>query len=138
MDNHMVRPVVSPHGDAPLYQQVAASLRAQITDGTIPAGAELRSEPDLCHDYGVGRPTIRRALAVLAAEGLVVIRRGYRTRVRSIPKPTPVPIPRGAVVTARMPTPEERRRWDLPAGVPVLVAGDGVWPADRYALVVVE
>lgn len=131
----MVRRVVSPHSDVPLYQQVAATLRAQITDGTLAPGEELRSEPDLCHDYDVGRRTIRDALAVLRAEGLVETRRGYRARVRGTHELTRVKLPPGAAVTARMPTPEERQRWGLPVGVPVLVAGSEVYPADRYTLV---
>jgi GntR family transcriptional regulator len=127
--------VVSPQSDVPLYQQVAASLRAQIAAGTLQPGQELRSEPDLCHDYSVGRKTIREALQVLRTEGLIVTRRGYRSRVRPRPEREQVTIPPGAVVTARMPTPEERARWDLPVGVPVLEAGGEVYPADRVALV---
>jgi hypothetical protein len=34
-----------------------------------------------------------------------------------------------------MPTPEEREQWDLAVGIPVLVVGTEVYPADRYALV---
>lgn len=127
--------MVSPHSDVPLYQQVAGALRARIANGTLAPGQELRAEPDLAHDFGVGRKTVRDALAVLRAEGLVVSRRGYRTRVRSNPDVVRVPIPPGTVVTARMPTPDEREHWGLPVGVPVLVVGDEVYPADRVALV---
>jgi DNA-binding GntR family transcriptional regulator len=127
--------VISPHREAPVYLQVAAALRAQIADGTLAPGEELRSEPDLAYDFDVGKDSIRNALAVLRSEGLVVSRRGYRTRVRKPPELTRVQVPRGTVITSRMPTPDERERWGMPAGVPVLVAGGEVHPADRYALV---
>jgi GntR family transcriptional regulator len=127
--------VVSPHSDVPLYQQVAAALRARITGGSLAPGEELRAEPDLAHDYNVGRKTIRDALAVLRAEGLVVTRRGYRARVAPKPERQRVRIPQGAEVTARMPTPAERERWGLPVGVPVLVVGGNVYPADRFSLI---
>lgn len=127
--------MVSPKRNAPLYQQVAALLRTRIADGDLQPGMELRSERDLAHEFDVGTDTIRDALAVLRGEGLIETRRGYRSRVRPRPELQRVEIPQGAVVTARMPTPEERDRLDLPVGVPVLVVGGEVYPADRVALV---
>jgi DNA-binding GntR family transcriptional regulator len=131
----MVRLVISPLSEVPVYLQVAAGLRAQIADGTLAPGEELRSEPDLAHDFGVGKATVRRALQVLRGEGLIVTRRGYRSRVREQPEPTLIELPPGVRVTARMPTPEERERFGLPAGVPVLVVAGEVFPADRYAVI---
>jgi DNA-binding GntR family transcriptional regulator len=95
----------------------------------------LRSEPDLAHDFGVGKATVRKALAVLRGEGLIVTQRGYRSRVRTQPEFTRLQLPPGVLATARMPTPEERERFGLPVGVPVLVVDSEVYPADRYALV---
>lgn len=132
----MVRPVVSPQSELPVYLQVAAALRARIAEGVLAPGEELASEPDLAHEFGVGRDTVRNALGVLRSEGLIETRRGYRSRVRSQLEVTPVVIRSGARVAARMPTPAERRQWDLPVGVPVLVVDGDVYPADRYALVV--
>lgn len=132
----MVRAVVSPRSELPVYVQVAAALRGRIAEGDPAPGEELPSEPDLAYEFGVGKDTIRRALAVLRGEGLVETRRGYRSRVRRQPEFERIRITSGALVTARMPTPEERRRWDLPVGVPVLVADASVYPADRYALIV--
>jgi DNA-binding GntR family transcriptional regulator len=51
---------------------LADALRAQILDGELTAGARLR-EQALCDAYGVARHTLRAALRVLAAEGLVRI-----------------------------------------------------------------
>jgi DNA-binding transcriptional MocR family regulator len=132
----MVPAVVSPHSEVPVYLQVAAALRAQIAEGTLAPGEELRSEPDLAHDFGVGKDTVRDALAMLRSEGLIETRRGSRSRVRPKPEYSRIGIPPGALVTARMPTPEERERWNLPAGVPVLVVNAEVYPADLVALVV--
>src|ERR671931_2661133 len=51
---------------------LADALRREILDGALPAGAWLR-ERELCETYGVARHSLRAALRVLAAEGLVKI-----------------------------------------------------------------
>src|SRR3954452_17541391 len=51
---------------------LAANLRREILDGSLPAGARLR-ERELCEGYGVARHSLRAALRALAAEGLVAI-----------------------------------------------------------------
>jgi len=63
--------VVSPYSDVPVYKQVAAILRDQITSGELRALDPLPSETALAQTYGVGRDTVRHALAVLRDEGLV-------------------------------------------------------------------
>ena len=59
-------------GDAPLYRRVKETLARQITDGTLPPGAQLPSERSLCERFGISRVTARRALTALVEEGLVV------------------------------------------------------------------
>jgi GntR family transcriptional regulator len=59
-------------GDAPLYRRVKETLARQINDGTMPPGAQLPSERNLCERYGISRVTARRALTALVEEGLVV------------------------------------------------------------------
>ncbi|WP_329278338.1 GntR family transcriptional regulator [Streptomyces sp. NBC_00691] len=54
-----------------LRHTIAADLRAQITTGRLKAGARLPSEPRLAADYKVSTPTLRNALALLQAEGLI-------------------------------------------------------------------
>ncbi|MFI9748036.1 GntR family transcriptional regulator [Streptomyces sp. NPDC052494] len=54
-----------------LRHTIAADLRAQITAGTFKAGARLPSEPQLAANYKVSTPTLRSALALLQAEGLI-------------------------------------------------------------------
>lgn len=54
-------------------------LQQQLADGTIPPGGVLPSEPDLAHKTRLSRTTVRRALARLAAEGLIERRHGSGT-----------------------------------------------------------
>ena len=46
----------------------------------------MPSEKDLHDEFGLARETVRRALAVLRAEGLVEIRQGHGTFVAEIPE----------------------------------------------------
>lgn len=132
----MVRDVVSAHGGTAVYRQIAAVLRARIAQGEYPAGYTFPAEQDLATQFGVGRDSIRDALAALRGEGLIETRRGFRSRVRERPERTRVELAPGSVVTARMPTPEERVEQDVFEGVPMLVVGDRAYPADRFELVV--
>ncbi|WP_328944866.1 GntR family transcriptional regulator [Streptomyces sp. NBC_00250] len=50
---------------------IADDLRAQISTGRIKAGERLPSETQLAARYTVSTPTLRSALALLQAEGLV-------------------------------------------------------------------
>jgi GntR family transcriptional regulator len=62
-------------------RQVYLVLRDRITSGAMPYGAKLPPEPVLAETHGVARITVRRALARLAAEGLVERRPSAGTRV---------------------------------------------------------
>lgn len=53
----------------PLYEQLAAILRARIKSGEITS--KLPSESWLQQEHGVSRGTVRRAIEILAGEGLV-------------------------------------------------------------------
>jgi DNA-binding transcriptional regulator YhcF (GntR family) len=65
---------VSVRGPAcPLWQVTSAS---SVTCGNSP-GNRLPSEATLQQQYGLARETVRRAVAVLRAEGLVVVHRGH-------------------------------------------------------------
>lgn len=66
----------------PMWRQVADHLRAQILDGTFPAGQVLPSEETLAREYGVSRPVIRDGIKTLVAEGFVEIRRPHGNLVR--------------------------------------------------------
>lgn len=131
--------MITPAAGPSVYEQIAGQLRQQITSGQIGPGQYLPSELTLLQTYSVSRTTIRRATAILRNEGLVVVRRGHRVRVREPEELQDLTVPAGSTVTARMPTPDERARWDLGEGVPVFVIADRsgdevVHPADRWRL----
>ncbi|MEU3477163.1 GntR family transcriptional regulator [Streptomyces sp. NPDC033754] len=50
---------------------IADDLRTQISTGRLKAGARLPSETQLAAHYKVSTPTLRNALALLQAEGLI-------------------------------------------------------------------
>ena len=131
--------MIVPQPGAAVYAQLAARLRDDILSGRLKPGQRLPSETDLQQQYGVARLTARRAVAVLRAEGLVVVHIGHGVFVREheevrdlIPEP-------GSTVTARMPIAEERTEFGLADGVPVFQVttpggGGGIFPADRWQL----
>ena len=73
---------LDPRSDRPLSLQLADVLRAEIQEGVRGPGSQLPTESEFQHDYGVSRTTIRAALSTLAAEGLVVTRKGFGSYVR--------------------------------------------------------
>ncbi|CAL8970735.1 HTH-type transcriptional repressor YvoA [Rhodoplanes serenus] len=62
-------------------RQIYLVLRDRIVSGALPYGDKLPPEPELAEAHGVARITVRRALAQLAAEGLVERRPSSGTRV---------------------------------------------------------
>ncbi|MFD5365501.1 GntR family transcriptional regulator [Streptomyces sp. NPDC127103] len=54
-----------------LRHTIADDLRSQIATGSLKAGERLPSEPRLATAYKVSTPTLRNALALLQAEGLI-------------------------------------------------------------------
>ncbi len=67
-----------------MKQQIADVLRAQILDGSLPAGGRLPTEAELMDQHEVARNTARDALGLLVHEGLIEARRplGYFVRDR--------------------------------------------------------
>lgn len=65
----------------PLYIQIAESLISQIESGELAPGAQLPAERELSERLGVNRMTLRRALRVLEAQGLLVRRHGVGTYI---------------------------------------------------------
>ena len=113
----------------PLNRQVADAIRADIAAGRYRPEAWLPSESQLAQMYAVGRDTVRDALAVLRAEGLITTVRKRGSLVVGKAAREPYHVPLGARVVTRMPTPEERRELaapeelrefgGVPEGVPV-------------------
>jgi len=69
-------------GFAPKYHRVAEQLRQQIRDGVFAPGDRLPAETALVERFGMSLPTIRQALAVLRAEGIIESRHGIGTFVK--------------------------------------------------------
>src|SRR3954451_3252617 len=68
------------------YEDIVDELRASILDGRLNSGERLPSENELAGRYATSRPTVRRALALLKAEGLVTTEQGRGVFVRSKPR----------------------------------------------------
>jgi GntR family transcriptional regulator len=68
-------------GGVPPYQQLAEILRDQIASGELAAGQPIPSIAHLQQTYGLARTTVRKAVKILADEGLVNIVQGWGTFV---------------------------------------------------------
>jgi len=75
---------IDPESDAPLFAQIADSVRADAAAGRVKPGERLPAARDIAAGLGVNVHTVLRAYQDLRDEGLVELRRG-----------------RGAVVTAQ-------------------------------------
>ncbi len=67
-----------------IYEEIAEQIKKQIIDGGLPPGTKLPSTRELSESYQVGRSTVREALSALKAMGLVDIRQGEGSYVRSL------------------------------------------------------
>ena len=81
-------PTVPAHTDQPApgqsrYGWLAAGLRARITQGEWVPGTALPAEAALAKEHGVALGTLRQALALLVAEGLLERQHGRGTFVRA-------------------------------------------------------
>jgi DNA-binding transcriptional ArsR family regulator len=65
---------------ASISDQAASALRESILQGAW--GELLPGEHELARRLGVSRPTVRAALARLAEDGLITIKKGCRTRLK--------------------------------------------------------
>lgn len=77
---------IEPHKARRLY----LLLRDRIAAGRIAKGTRLPGEPTLATEHGLSRATVRRALDLLASEGLVERRAGSGTFVREAGAARPV------------------------------------------------
>lgn len=75
---------VDPASAVPLFEQLAASIRAQLVAGAAPAGERLPAARDLADSLDMNVHTVLHAYQLLRDEGFLELRRG-----------------RGAVVTDR-------------------------------------
>ena len=75
------------------YQTVSLAIATRIRCGDFSGRRSLPSELRLAADYGVGRNTVRRALAALAESGLITKRQGNTSLIRNTP-PARLPLRR--------------------------------------------
>jgi GntR family transcriptional regulator, transcriptional repressor for pyruvate dehydrogenase complex len=66
----------SPVSVGRVSQVIVDQIKALIRDGRLQPGDRLPSERELCQRFGVSRVTVREALRVLEATGLLTIRVG--------------------------------------------------------------
>lgn len=66
------------------YVLISNDIRDKIMTGVYAINEQLPSEKEMCVDYGVSKMTIKRALDILVAEGLVIKRRGSGTFVKDL------------------------------------------------------
>ncbi|GAA3142033.1 hypothetical protein GCM10010466_36230 [Planomonospora alba] len=67
-------------------EEVAESIRKAILAGDFPRESRIPGESALAEQYGVARVTVRRAIALLEAEGIVESRRGVGRIVTRSPQ----------------------------------------------------
>jgi DNA-binding transcriptional regulator YhcF (GntR family) len=127
--------MIDHHSDRAVYQQVADVVREQIASGELAAGATLPAFKALATRHGVGIDVVKDAVVVLRNEGLLEVSRGRRAHVRQVRAVEVIVAPPQARVSARMPTPAERRGLKVGEGVPVLVfrwdSAEAIYAGDR-------
>lgn len=101
-------------GTGPLYQRLAAQLRAAVQRGSLVSGEQVPAERVLARALGVSRATVVAAYDTLSAESLLERRRGSGTRIAaSVPR-------RARVMTLRTPRVEAGEDLDFTVAVPWL------------------
>ncbi|MDB5653896.1 MAG: GntR family transcriptional regulator [Tardiphaga sp.] len=73
-------------------EEVVERIKAQITDGQLPAGARLPTEAAMMAAMGVSRTVVREAISALRARGLVMTRQGAGAFVHADPNRQPYAI----------------------------------------------
>ncbi|QDY06563.1 MULTISPECIES: FadR/GntR family transcriptional regulator [unclassified Micromonospora] len=68
--------------NTPKYEQVASAIRDQIRAGKLIPGDQLPTTKGLIETYGVSYGSVRTALLILKAEGLIEGRQGEGVYVR--------------------------------------------------------
>src|SRR5438105_4813588 len=71
--------VLDRESPVPLYYQLAQNMETAIRSGRLSSGSHLENEIELARQLRVSRPTVRRAIALLANRGLVIRRHGIGT-----------------------------------------------------------
>jgi len=73
--------LILPGGDMPIYEQIVFAIKEAIFSGEIGYGQELPPLRELAEALQVNMHTVRHAYSLLADEGMIEMRPGYKTRV---------------------------------------------------------
>ena len=65
----------------PIFYRIAETLKVRIDSGQYSSGGIIPSEKEIAKEFDVSLITIRKALEVLVADGLVIRKRGIGTRI---------------------------------------------------------
>ena len=66
-----------------LSKQVADELEKMISQGVYPVGSKIPTEPELTQMFSVSRNTLREAIQSLTSAGILTVKQGDGTYVRS-------------------------------------------------------
>ena len=134
-----------------VWKSIASALTGDIAEGRFSQGDQLPTEAQLSARFGVNRHTVRRALADMAEQGLVIARRGAGVFVAAGPTDYPlgrrvrfhqsiraggrIPGRKALSITTEAAAAKEAEALDLPIGAPVHVY-DGLSYVDNVAVAV--
>ena len=82
--------VIRKNSPVPIYYQISEYFRNLIAQGTLSPGDPLPSENELARQLGIGKMTVRQAMADLVHAGLVYRERGKGTFVAFPKHPHPL------------------------------------------------
>lgn len=66
------------------YVLISNDIRKKILEGIYQANEQIPFEKNLCVEYDASKMTVKKALDILVAEGLIIKRRGYGTFVKDL------------------------------------------------------
>jgi GntR family transcriptional regulator, transcriptional repressor for pyruvate dehydrogenase complex len=93
---------LSPVARKPLYEQLVEHLRAYVVEAGLSAGDRLPSERELSERLGVSRASLRQAIVALEVQGILEVKHGEGTFLRSTRMDT-LPIAQLADLKRRLP-----------------------------------
>jgi GntR family transcriptional repressor for pyruvate dehydrogenase complex len=93
---------LSPVARKPLYERLVEHLRAYVVEAGLSAGDRLPSERELSERLGVSRASVRQAIVALEVQGILEVKHGEGTFLRSARVDT-LPIAELADLKRRLP-----------------------------------
>lgn len=79
MMNHVLKEI----SNKSVVEQIVDNFTSAIIDGKFKPGEKIPTEIELCESMGVGRNSVREAIKILIAYGVLVIKRGEGTFVKN-------------------------------------------------------